>query len=160
VGQPADSPPARKTIDTLLDEARAGLQRLAPHQATAAIEAGAVLIDIRSEVQLARDGVVPGALCFPRNVLEWRCDPASASRDPLVGGLETRLVVMCDEGYQSSLAAASLRQLGFAHATDLIGGFRAWRDAGLPVRPQTARDAMPAVECSCGPGGVPHRLAG
>ena len=75
------------------------------------------------------------ALWFPRNVLEWRCDPGCEARDDRVGGLERRVIVMCDEGYQSSLAAATLQQLGFARATDLVGGFRAWRAAGLPVAP-------------------------
>jgi rhodanese-related sulfurtransferase len=133
VRRPAATPPTRKTIETLLAEARAGLERLEPEETRAAIAAGAQLLDIRSEVQRARDGVVPGALFFPRNVLEWRCAVDSAWRDPRVGDLDTRLVVMCDEGYQSSLAAASLQELGFAHATDLIGGFQAWRAAGLPV---------------------------
>jgi rhodanese-related sulfurtransferase len=77
--------------------------------------------------------VVPDALYFPRNVLEWRCDPACEARDPRVGGTDRRLIVMCDEGYQSSLAAASLQDLGFDRATDLAGGFQGWRAAGLPV---------------------------
>src|SRR4051794_14556970 len=97
------------------------------------MRAGAVLVDIRSELQRARDGVVPGSVFFPRNVLEWRCDPASAWRDRRVSDASRRLIVMCDEGYQSSLAAANLRRLGFDRATDLAGGFQAWRAAGLPV---------------------------
>jgi rhodanese-related sulfurtransferase len=79
--------------------------------------------------------VVPDAVYFPRNVLEWRCDPASEVRDPRVGGTDRRVIVMCDAGYASSLAATSLQELGFEHATDLVGGFQAWRDAGLPVEP-------------------------
>jgi rhodanese-related sulfurtransferase len=137
VDPPAAEPPARKTIDTLLAEARAALRRLTPEETEAAMRAGAVLVDIRSEVQRERDGVVAGALFFPRNVLEWRCDPASPSRDARVGGLDAHVVVMCDEGYQSSLAAASLRELGFSRATDLVGGFQAWRAAGLPVQALT-----------------------
>jgi rhodanese-related sulfurtransferase len=125
--------PARKTIDELLAEARAGLRRLGPGDARAAIDAGALLIDIRPEGLRAADGVVPDAVWFERNVLEWRCDPSCDARDERVGGLERRLIVMCDEGYTSSLAAASLQQLGFADATDLDGGFQAWRAAGLPV---------------------------
>ena len=77
--------------------------------------------------------MVPGAVYFPRNVLEWRCDPECEARDPRVGGLDRRVIVMCDAGYQSSLAAANLQELGFEHATDLDGGFQAWRAAGLPV---------------------------
>ena len=123
------------TIDELLALARARLARVAPHEAREAIDAGALLIDIRSESQRAADGIVPNAIWFPRNVLEWRLDPSSEAHDDRVGGLERRVIVMCDEGYQSSLAAATLQQLGFAGATDLVGGFQAWRAAGLPVAP-------------------------
>ena len=126
---------ARTTIDELLAQARAGLDRVAPHDARDAIAGGALLLDIRWESQRAADGIVPDAVWFARNVLEWRCDPDCAAYDDRVGGLERRLIVMCDEGYQSSLAAATLQQLGFARATDLVGGFRAWRAAGLPVAP-------------------------
>jgi rhodanese-related sulfurtransferase len=99
----------------------------------------ALLIDIRSETQRARDGLVPGALVVPRNVLEWRCDPASPHRDPRIDGRAQTLIVICDEGYQSSLAAATLQELGLTRTTDVIGGFRAWRDAGLPVEVATLR---------------------
>lgn len=129
----------RCTVADLLSEARAGLERLDPAAAHAALAAGdAVLIDIRSEVQRLRDGDVPGALTIPRNVLEWRCDPACAHRDPRIGPHETRIVLLCDEGYQSSLAAATLQRLGFARATDVAGGFQAWRSAGLPVSSASA----------------------
>ena len=121
------------TVDQLLEEARSGLERLEPSEAVAALAAGAVLVDIRSELQRERDGVVPGSVFFPRNVLEWRCDPASASRDERVCDPARQLIVMCDEGYQSSLAAANLKRLGLERATDLAGGFQAWRAAGLPV---------------------------
>jgi rhodanese-related sulfurtransferase len=124
----------RTTVDELLASARARLQRVDPEQASAARARGALLIDIRSEVQRATDGVVPDAVFFPRNVLEWRCDPSSSHRDPRVGGLEREVILMCNEGYQSSLAAAALQDIGFARATDLIGGFQAWRAAGLPVQ--------------------------
>ena len=126
------------TADDLLAEARRGLERLDPPAAASAVAAGAVLVDIRSELQRERDGVVPGSVFFPRNVLEWRCDPASPARDERVCDTSLRLVVMCDEGYQSSLAVANLKRLGFEHATDLAGGFQAWRDAGLPVSPSPA----------------------
>lgn len=130
---PSYPPTSRTTIDELLARARSGLDRLGPDQANAAVADGALLVDIRSESQRAADGVVPGAVWFARNVLEWRCDPASDARDERVGDLDRDLIVMCDEGYQSSLAAATLQELGFARATDLAGGFRAWRAAGLPV---------------------------
>jgi rhodanese-related sulfurtransferase len=123
----------RLTADELLAEARRALRRLEPLEAASAISAGAVLVDVRSERQRERDGVVRGSVFFPRNVLEWRCDPASPARDERVSDLGVRLIVMCDEGYQSSLAAANLQRLGFEHATDLVGGFQAWRSAGLPV---------------------------
>jgi len=126
----------RTTIAALLDDARARLERLSPERAVAAIRNGALLIDIRSEVDRARDGVVPGAIHHPRNVLEWRADPASGFCDPAIAAdLERKVIVMCDEGYQSSLVAATLQDLGFARATDLEGGFQAWRAAGLPVEP-------------------------
>jgi rhodanese-related sulfurtransferase len=138
----------RKTIEELLDEARGRLRRLEPAEASGAHADGAVLIDIRSEVQRGRDGVVPGALFFPRNVLEWRCDPSSPSHDPRVDDLDRALIVMCNEGYQSSLAAVGLQQLGFQRATDLAGGFQAWRAAGLPVR--ELRRAGGWADCFCG----------
>jgi len=100
-----------------------------------AISHGALMIDIRSESQRAADGIVPDTIWFARNVLEWRCDPSCEAHDGRVSDLERRVIVMCDEGYQSSLAAATLQQLGFARATDLAGGFQAWRAAGLPVVP-------------------------
>ncbi len=126
---------ARKTIDELLAQARAGLVRVEAQELREAIDAGALLIDIRSESQRAADGLVPGAIWYPRNVLEWRCDPSSEAHDERVGGLDRHVIVMCDEGYQSSLAAATLQQLGFARATDLAGGFQAWRAACLPAAP-------------------------
>lgn len=125
--------PARKTIDELLAEARAALSRVGPADALAQLREGALLIDIRPQSLREADGVVPGAIWFERNVLEWRCDPSSDTHDARVGSLDRRLIVMCDEGYTSSLAARSLQQLGFADATDLDGGFQAWRSAGLPV---------------------------
>jgi len=92
-----------------------------------------VLVDIRSELQRERDGMVPGSVFFPRNVLEWRCDPASPWRDPRVSDTTRLVIVMCHEGYQSSLAAANLKRIGLERAADLVGGFQAWRAAGLPV---------------------------
>ena len=123
------------TVDDLLARARERLDRVDAERAAGEVAEGAVLIDIRSETQRQRDGVVPEALYFPRNVLEWRCDPACEARDPRVGGIERRVIVMCDEGYASSLAAANLQELGFERATDLDGGFQGWRAAGLPVEP-------------------------
>ena len=132
----------RRTIEDLLADARARLDRLGPEEALAAQRAGATLVDVRSELQRARDGVIPGARFHPRNVLEWRVDPASGHGDPeLDRGPDHHLVVVCNEGYQSSLAAATLQDLGFTRATDLAGGFQAWRDAGLPVEPAPPSEA-------------------
>jgi rhodanese-related sulfurtransferase len=131
----------RLTAGDLLAEARRDLRRLDPVEAAPAISEGAILVDVRSEHQRERDGVVPGSVSFPRNVLEWRCDPASAARDERVSHVGRQLIVMCDEGYQSSLAAANLRRLGFERATDLVGGFGAWRAAGLPVSATVASRA-------------------
>ena len=121
------------TVEELLAQARRRLKRLDPPAAKRAMANGAVLVDIRAESQRAADGVVPEALFIPRNVLEWRCDPASDHRDERIEP-DRQVVVMCDAGYQSSLAAATLLDLGL-EATDLEGGFQAWRAAGLPTEP-------------------------
>jgi rhodanese-related sulfurtransferase len=120
-------------IDSLLAGARAGLVRLDPGAAAAAVNDGALLVDIRPEAQRRNEGDVPGALLVERNVLEWRMDPTSPSCLPEILGPAQVIVVLCSEGYASSLAAATLRQLGLERATDVIGGFHAWRRAGLPV---------------------------
>ena len=120
------------TIDEQLALARSGLTRLSPEEAAAAHAQGALLVDIRPALQRA-DGAIPGALVIERNVLEWRLDPASPDRIPEVEGYDQTIVVVCDAGYASSLAAASLQALGLVHATDLDGGFQAWRTAGLPI---------------------------
>ncbi|MEA2301940.1 MAG: hypothetical protein QOD61_615 [Solirubrobacteraceae bacterium] len=122
----------RPTIGDLLAEARRGLRRVAAPQVSTVLADGAVLVDIRSDAQRAADGWIPGAVYVPRNVLEWRADPRSGHPEPALGDLETRLVLICHEGYQSSLAAATLQRLG-RDATDVIGGFVAWRADGLPI---------------------------
>jgi len=123
----------RRTLEELLDEARARIERLEPAEALAAAERGALLIDIRSDSDRERDGIVPGSLHVPRTVLEWRLDPDSAWRSPHVGGLDQRILLLCDHGCSSVLAAAALVDLGFTCAGDVIGGFAAWREAGLPT---------------------------
>jgi rhodanese-related sulfurtransferase len=130
-----DAPDSRRrTADELLAQARARIHRRTPHEAS---ECGAQIIDIRGSAQRAADGDVPGALCFERNVLEWRVDPASDARDSRVAQLDAEILLLCHEGYQSSLAAAVLRDLGFTRAGDIEGGFTAWRAAGLPTTPGT-----------------------
>jgi rhodanese-related sulfurtransferase len=123
---------SRTTVDALLEVARAQLVRLKPAEALERQRSGAALIDIRSESQMARDGLLPGATVIQRNVLEWRLDPASPERNPHLARRGRELIVICNQGYQSSLAAATLRQFGL-EATDVIGGAQAWLAAGLPV---------------------------
>ena len=120
-------------VDDLLRAARARLRRLTPAEAAAAQAAGGVIVNIRADAQRAADGLVPGALVVPRNVLEWRADPVSPDRDPRIAEASGPVVLMCAEGFASSLAAATLQDLGLADATDMAGGFVAWRAAGLPV---------------------------
>jgi rhodanese-related sulfurtransferase len=127
---------ARKTIDDLLAEARDRLARLEPEEALDAQRSGAILVDTRSHDERRRDGIIPGSLHIPRSVLEWRLDPDAdpAYRNTHVGGLDAWLVLVCAHGYSTSLAAATLQDLGFSRATDLAGGFEAWRERGLPTR--------------------------
>ena len=132
-------PPPRRSIEQVLAGARGRLNRMAALQAAAALRDGALLVDIRPQAQRAAEGAVPGALVVERNVLEWRFDPASASRLPQATGYDVRVIIMCSEGYTSSLAAAALQDLGLVHATDLDGGFHAWARAGLPVEAGQAR---------------------
>ena len=120
------------SVVDLLASARAGLLRLDPHRAQRAWQAGAVLVDIRPAAQRAEEGEVPGAMLVERNVLEWRFDPASDARLPLAS-YDLHVIVLCSEGYTSSLAAAALQQVGVRRATDVIGGFQAWRASGLPT---------------------------
>jgi rhodanese-related sulfurtransferase len=120
-------------IDELLDEARSHLRRIGAKEAARRQKAGAVLVDIRPVELRERDGEIPGALVVDRNVLEWRLDPSSAYRLPEARDYDQEFIVVCNEGYASSLAARSLQQLGLHNATDLIGGYQAWRYALLPV---------------------------
>jgi rhodanese-related sulfurtransferase len=127
-------PSGALTIDEVLAAARTRLTRLTPVEAQRAVQSGAMLVDIRPQAQREAEGQIPGATITERNVLEWRFDPASAARLP-VASYDLQVIVFCSEGYTSSLAAASLLDLGVHRATDLQGGFRAWETAGLPVSP-------------------------
>ena len=132
-------------IEKLLAEARARIVRYSPAQAAAA---DALLVDLRCHDERAREGILPGSVHVPRSVLEWRCDPDSGWANPHVADRSLQLILVCREGYSSSLAAASLVDLGFANAGDLEGGFTAWQASGLPVVP-----APPAGAGVAGMGG-------
>jgi len=123
----------------MLDEARRGLQRLAPRDALAAMRGGALLVDTRPVEQRQRDGEIPGAVVVDRNVLEWRLDPSYPHHIPQVRSVDDMVIVICNQGYSSSLVAANLQRLGMHRATDVVGGFEAWAAEGLPAAPAPAR---------------------
>jgi rhodanese-related sulfurtransferase len=124
---------ATRGVQALLAQARTGMQRLTPHRVVAAVRGGALLVDTRTETQRWEQGELPGALVIDRTVLEWRLDPASTARIPEATGYDLAVIVVCRQGYSSSLAAASLRAVGLHRATDMVGGMEAWLAAGLPV---------------------------
>jgi rhodanese-related sulfurtransferase len=139
---------ARRTLSELLAEAEARVERLEPAAALAALGHGALLIDIRGDSDRERDGVVPGSLHVPRTVLEWRLDPDSPTRNPRACDLSRQVLLICDHGFSSLLAAATLVDLGFTRAGDVAGGFAAWREAGLPVElapPPRAHGELPGM---------------
>jgi rhodanese-related sulfurtransferase len=121
------------TIDEVVERARRRLVRVTPEQAAAECAQGALLVDTRTESQRAVQGEIPGAVVIDRTVLEWRLDPTSVDRIPEAKDHQVRVIVVCAEGYSSSLAAASLHEIGLTNATDVIGGFDAWKAAGLPI---------------------------
>jgi rhodanese-related sulfurtransferase len=129
----AQGPLGSRTIDELLEQVRDRIDRVEPAEAARRLTAGALLIDTRPVEQRVRDGEVPGAVVVDRNVLEWRLDPASAYRIPEVTGYDLEVIVLCNEGYSSSLVADTLRTLGLRRAADVVGGFEAWAALGLPV---------------------------
>jgi rhodanese-related sulfurtransferase len=140
-------------IDALLVAARADLDRVQPRDLSTEIAAGALVVDIRPVEQRERDGGLPGAVVIDRNVLEWRLDPSSPHHIPEADDGARRVIVVCNEGFGSSLAAATLRQLGLPHATDLVGGFQLWRRTA--PRPRKA----PASSTSPKPGPIPATAA-
>ncbi len=121
-------------VDDLLARVRTRLDRVPPESLAAETEAGALVVDTRPVEQRERDGELPGAIIVDRNVLEWRLDPTSAHRLPVVSGPDQRVIVVCNEGYSSSLAAATLQDLGLPRATDLAGGYQAWLRLQAPRR--------------------------
>ena len=118
---------------TASSSARSRLARLQPQQAWDAVRNGAILVDIRPEFQRRADGEIPGAIVVERNHLEWRLHPASVDRIPEAADMDVHWIVICDEGYASSLAAATLKLIGLHRAADVVGGFQAWREARLPI---------------------------
>jgi rhodanese-related sulfurtransferase len=114
-------------IDALLIAARADLDRVQPRDLATEIAAGALVVDTRPVEQRQRDGELPGAVVIDRNVLEWRLDPSSPHHIPEINDAGQRVIVVCNEGYSSSLAAATLRSLGLYRATDLVGGYQAFQ---------------------------------
>jgi rhodanese-related sulfurtransferase len=127
----------RMTIDQLLAAAQARLHRLEPAEAEAARRAGAILLDTRCADQRRERGIIPGSVHVPLSLLFWRLDPASGFDDPRLSDPTRQVVLVCADGYSSSLAAVTLQDLGFARATDVVGGFAAWAAAGLPLEPAT-----------------------
>ena len=132
VGGP-DRPAGSRTIDELLARVRSRIERVEPAVAWGRLTVGALLVDTRPAEQRNRDGEVPGAVVIDRNVLEWRLDPASPDRLPEVTGYDLEILVLCNEGYSSSLVADTLRTLGLTRTVDVIGGFVAWAASGLPI---------------------------
>jgi rhodanese-related sulfurtransferase len=130
-------PEPRTTIDDMLAAARARFSRLTPSGVRAAQDEGAIVIDLRCDVDRERVGVIPDSIPIPRTVLEWRADPVSPWKDPRIADLGARLVLVCNDGYASSLAAASLLDLGFTDVTDMERGAHAWAVAGLPLESAT-----------------------
>jgi rhodanese-related sulfurtransferase len=129
------SRPDPRSIDEILADARARIRRLDPEEAAAAMQRGALLIDMRPVWQRARFGAFPDAIVIDRNHLEWRLDPASDARIKQATGYDVEYVIACQEGYSSSLAAATLVDIGLYKTADLAGGFEAWEGAGLPIEP-------------------------
>jgi len=128
----AARPAGARSIEELLADARVRLARVSPEQARAEQAEGSVLVDIRPAALRAAEGEIASSVVIERNHLEWRLDPASDARLPWVTGYDHRIIVVCSEGYTSSLAAAALQDLGLSRATDMAGGFQAWAAAGLP----------------------------
>ncbi|MDT7697904.1 MAG: hypothetical protein QOJ30_229 [Pseudonocardiales bacterium] len=124
-----------RTIAEVLADARARLDRVGPERAAELHEQGAVLVDTRPQWQRDDEGAIPGALIIERNHVEWRLDPSSDAKIPEATDHDVTWILFCSEGYSSSLAAASLQELGLHKATDLDGGFKAWAAAGLPTTP-------------------------
>jgi rhodanese-related sulfurtransferase len=143
--------PSRVTLDEMLKQARARIRRLEPRSAHEAAANGALIIDIRSATDRDRDGVIPGSLHIPRTVLEWRLAPDSPWRSPYAPDLDQELLLLCDHGYSSSLAAAALHDLGFINAGDIMGGFEGWREVALPTAKARDHELAPGEHAGMRP---------
>ena len=131
----------RRSIDEVLAEARRHISRLSPHEAAAAQTAGSVIVDTRDGGDRSAEGEIPGALTVPLSVLPWRLDPRSAMRAPGATGVDQSIILVCNDGFSSSLAGEWLVRIGFRDVSDVVGGFRAWAAAGLPVIGAESRPA-------------------
>jgi rhodanese-related sulfurtransferase len=155
LGLPSSEPSrrrsARRSLDRLVKDAAEQITRFEAPEAFSAAAADGVIIDIRSQDARELDGVIPGSLHIPRTVLEWRIALDSRWRNRHLGGLDQQLILICDHGYSSILAAGNLVQLGFDRAGDVIGGFEAWRDNGLPVAPRRHRPPIVGALPGTGP---------
>ena len=127
----------RRTVHQLLAASRSRLERLDPHAARAAADRGAIVVDTRCAEQRRETGVIPGSIHVPLSVLYWRLDPESGFEDERLADPERQIILVCAHGYSSSIAAATLQDLGFARATDIVGGFEAWQGADLPIEAAT-----------------------
>jgi rhodanese-related sulfurtransferase len=135
---------SHRTLEELLEDARGKIERVEPAEAWSAAQDGALIVDTRVDRSA---GIVPGSLHVPLSVLQWRVAPDSDWRNPHVGGLDTRLILICDHGESSSLAAASLLELGFSRVGDVVGGFEAWLEAGLPsIEAPAPGDGLPGMD--------------
>ena len=152
ISEPSDG---RGSLERLVDDAAARITRLPAVGAFSACAAGGVIIDIRSQDSRERDGVIPGSLHIPRTVLEWRIALDSPWRNPSLRGLDEQLILICDHGYSSILAAGNLVELGFYRAGDVIGGFEAWKQDGLPIAPWRRRPCLDGGLPGLGP---PERI--
>lgn len=123
------------TIDEILSRARSAIERSEPRQVLNEMESGAVVVDLRCPEERRRTGMIPGSIAVARSVLEWRADPASPWRDDRIARRDSRLLLLCEQGYSSSLAAESLHKLGFTRAGDIVGGMERWLEEGRPVEP-------------------------
>ncbi|MBG92531.1 MAG: sulfurtransferase [Chloroflexi bacterium] len=136
----------RKSINEILDLTQKKISRLTPEEAHSAQKKGALIIDTRDSADQLTEGIIPEAKLITRNTLEWRCDPEAELPDPLLSKLDKKIIIMCNDGYSSSLAVKSLMDIGRTDVSDIIGGYRAWKNYGLPTSNiTTLKDRKPST---------------